>query len=263
MEPGVLGIAIISYSTTQIWSLASWTPWYQLLCHYQLSVISYHLLSDINYTPGSVFVKLAIAGDLTAPSGTLYNTAMKRDLLANLVEEGSKLASDIVRFAMTPRPARKETVAATEAPPSPAPSVEPRPKPLPSLATDDLSYRFECVVKHLGGASVLLREAYERANDEGMGEGTKEKVVEAMNEHAGAEPDLEKMLGIPEGKPIADRLLSGVRAFRKAAWESKLPLAQGTKQDIADARQWNTIMLQDALNAAKTYPGTECVQEGM
>lgn len=184
---------------------------------------------------------------------------MNRALLSNLIEEGSKLASDLVRFAMTPR--RKETVSAvaTETAPIPSPTI----KSLPPLTTDDISYRFECVVKHLGGASVLLREAYERANDEGMGEGTKEKVVEAMNEHAGAEPDLEKMLGNTTGNSIADRLLSGVRAFRKAAWEAKLPLGQGTKQDIADARQWNTIMLQEALNAAKAHPGDQCVQEGM
>lgn len=190
---------------------------------------------------------------------------MRRELLANLVEEGSKLASDLVRFAMMPHPAKKDATKETmEAPPSPRPKPVSRPiMVVPSLQTDDISYRFECVVKHLGGASVLLREAFERANDEGVGDGTSEKVVEAMNEHAGAEPDLEKMLGSPKGQPIAERLLSGIRAFRKAAWESKLPLGEGTKQDIADARQWNSIMLQDALNAAKSHPGSECVQEGM
>ena len=115
----------------------------------------------------------------------------------------------------------------------------------------------------MGGAAVLLREAYERANDEGVGDGTAEKIMEAMNEHSGMEADLEKMLAIPEAKPVADKLLSGVRSFRAAAWKARLPVGGGTKEDVADARIWNDIMLQETYTNAKKQPGTECIAKGM
>ena len=118
-------------------------------------------------------------------------------------------------------------------------------------------------MKHLGGANVLLREAYERAIDEGMGEGTAEKIMEAMNEHSGMESDLEKMLPMPEAREEAEKLMAGVRAFRKAAWEAKLPTGSGTKEDISDARLWNDILYQEAFNSAKQQPGEACVEEGM
>ena len=118
-------------------------------------------------------------------------------------------------------------------------------------------------MKHLGGASVLLREAYERVIDEGIGEGTAEKIMEAMNEHSGMEADLEKMLSTPEVREQAEKLMSGVRAFRKAAWEAKLPNGSGTKEDIGDARLWNDILYQEAFTSAKRQPGTECIREGM
>ena len=182
---------------------------------------------------------------------------MRRDLLATIVEEGTRLVSDLVRMS-----AGKKSSEPAKSHPAKSPVVAYKPKSKPPN-DKELSYRWECCVKHLGGAAVLLREAYERANDEGMGDGTAEKIVEAMNEHAGAEPDLEKMLGISQGKEVADKLLSGVRAFRKAAWEAKLPTGEGTKQDIEDARLWNSLMLSEAIASAKKHPGTECVAEGM
>lgn len=116
-------------------------------------------------------------------------------------------------------------------------------------------------MKHLGGASILLREAYERAIDEGIGEGTAEKIMEALNEHSGMEVDLEKMLDIPEAKEQVEKLMSGVRAFRNAAWKAKLPTGDGTKEDIADARLWNGILYQEAFNSAKKQPGEACIEE--
>lgn len=118
-------------------------------------------------------------------------------------------------------------------------------------------------MKHLGGASVLLVEAYERAIDEGMGEGTAEKIMEAMNQHSGMEVDLEKMLPIPEAREQAEKLMSGVRAFRKAAWEAKLVTGGGTKEDVADARLWNDLLYQEAFSSAKQQPGEACLIEGM
>ena len=100
-------------------------------------------------------------------------------------------------------------------------------------------------------------------NDDGIGEGTAEKVIEALNEHSGSEADLEKMLNIQGGKETAERIMSGVRQFRAAAWKVGLPKGQGTKEDIEAARMWNAIMLKEAIEGANKHPGTECVKEGM
>lgn len=182
---------------------------------------------------------------------------MNDNLKATLVEEGGKIASDVIRLLFTPtKPKPKE--------PTSSPVTHTLPAPVaftPEGAQEELSYRHECVAKHLGGASVLLREAYERANDEGMGEGTAEKVMEALNEHSGAEVDIEKMLAIPEARAMAEKLLSGVRQFRKAAWEANLPRGGGTKDDLQDARMWNTMMFKEAMDAATKNPSDECVRE--
>jgi len=200
---------------------------------------------------------------------------MKPGTRAYIAEEGGKLLSSVLKVAMArPRKiASPETAEAVTEParysetPSPFP---PEPitssPPLPSIsrtAQEELDYRWECCMKHLGGANVLLREAYERAIDEGMGEGTAEKIMEAMNEHSGMESDLEKMLPMPEAREEAEKLMAGVRAFRKAAWEAKLPTGSGTKEDISDARLWNDILYQEAFNSAKQQPGEACVEEGM
>lgn len=181
---------------------------------------------------------------------------MKQETLATLIQEGSKLLSDLIRIHRAP------VVRSPPQPVPPPPQVHEKARQ-PEYKPGDLDYRWECVVKHLGGASVILREAFERANDEGIGEGTAEKIVEALNEHSAAEPDIEKMLPNPEAKPLAERLLSGIRAFRSAAWEARLPTGGGTKQDVEDAKIWNSILLSDALEGAKKHPGTECIKEGM
>ncbi len=110
---------------------------------------------------------------------------------------------------------------------------------------------------------MLLREAFERANDEGMGEGTAEKVIEAMNEHSAMETDLEKMLDAKDVKDVTQRLLSGARQFRASAWKSGLPRGDGTKDDIEAARMWNNILLNETITAAHKFPGTKCQEEGM
>jgi len=193
---------------------------------------------------------------------------MKAGTKAYLFEEGGKLLSSAVRVAMA-RP-RKSTISeATETQPLTEVTQTESPSTPPPLSAptrtqqEELDYRWECCMKHLGGASILLRECYERAIDEGMGEGTAEKIMEAMNEHSGMESDLEKMLPMPEAKDEAEKLMSGVRAFRKAAWEAKLPTGGGTKDDVADARLWNDILYQEAFNSAKQQPGSACVEEGM
>ncbi|MBA7608357.1 hypothetical protein ES703_15534 [subsurface metagenome] len=194
---------------------------------------------------------------------------MKPGTKAFIAEEGGKLLSTIVKVAMA-RPSKSsppETTEVTETKVKPevAVSVTPPVSTIvsPKTVQEELDYRWECCMKHLGGASVLLREAYERAIDEGMGEGTAEKIMEAMNEHSGMESDLEKMLPIPEAKEQAERLMSGVRAFRKAAWEAKLTTGGGTKDDIGDARLWNDILYQEAFSSAKQQPGEACLIEGM
>ncbi len=188
-------------------------------------------------------------------------------MLASFIEQGSQILGDVIRMAVSKSITgnTQQVKPINEHATLGAPTAVPTAVPTANQQEDgkELQYRFECLGKHLGGASVILREAYERANDEGVGEGTAEKIIEVMNEHAGAEADLEKMVDIPEGKPVADRILSGIRAFRKACWEANLPRGQGTKKDIEDARLWNNILLKDALDAAKKYPGTECVRSGM
>lgn len=189
---------------------------------------------------------------------------MNRDIKAFLVEEGSKLASDIIRMAVgrrvvsTPPPETTTAPVVSPATITTSPTFTP-----PGQPAEELDYRFECITKHIGGASVILREAFERANDEGVGEGTAEKIIEALNEHSAAESDLEKMLPIPEGRPIAEKLLSGIRQFRAAMWKAGLPTGGGTKDDIEDARLWNTIMLRETLDAVQEHPGETCIREGL
>ncbi|MBU1374293.1 MAG: hypothetical protein KJ820_16315, partial [Bacteroidetes bacterium] len=158
-----------------------------------------------------------------------------------------------------PRPQPAPTYHAIKEPETKKPPV------LPNITEhqQSLEYRMECLAKHLGGASVLLKEAYQRANDEGIGDGTAEKIVAAMNEHSGMEDDLDKMAGMSDIKPAVDKILSGERAFRAAAWKAKLPIGGGTKEDIADARVWNDLMLAEVLAQARAHPGTQCILEGM
>jgi len=207
---------------------------------------------------------------------------MQKQTLAVIVEEGSKIISQFVQHFMfttkvsaTPTPSQTDYISSAV---SPSASVNPiialsqlatkdeqkLSEIIPTPSNDgDLPYRFECVVKHLGGASVILREAFERANDEGVGDGTAEKIIEAMNEHAGMEVDLEKMISAADVKPKVDLLMSGVRQFRAAAWKAGLPKGEGTKEDIEAAREWNDILLHEAITAMKAKPGTECIRQGM
>lgn len=202
---------------------------------------------------------------------------MEPEVKAALIENGAKVLSDVMRLTLLRPVARMPEQVITQEPPRPQPAPAPSyVKVIPEIeskpaiksldkpqARQDLDYRFECCLKHLGGASVLLKEAYQRANDEGIGDGTSEKIMEAMNEHSGMEADLEKMLDMTEVKPLVDRILSGERAFRAAAWKARLPVGGGTKEDIADARTWNDIMMQEVLAQAKKTPGQTCVAQGM
>lgn len=195
---------------------------------------------------------------------------MKAGTKAFIAEEGGKVISTVLKIAMArPRrssPSESEIQSPAEVTQTKSPIEVTRTIPIPTpgrTQQEELDYRWECCMKHLGGASILLREAYERAIDEGMGEGTSEKIMEAMNEHSGMESDLEKMLPIPEAKEQAEKLMSGVRAFRKAAWEAKLVTGGGTKEDVGDARLWNDILYQEAFNSAKQQPGEACIAEGM
>lgn len=193
---------------------------------------------------------------------------MKQSTKALMVEEGGKIISDVIRLIMS-RPRKPAPLETTEKASTEFTKVTPQPPPAPPIPSptrtqqEELDYRWECCMKHLGGASVLLRECYERVIDEGIGEGTAEKIMEALNEHSGMEADLEKMLPIPEALAQADKLMSGIRSFRNAAWKAKLPTGGGTKEDIADARLWNDIMYQEAFASAKQQPGTVCIVEGM
>jgi len=193
-------------------------------------------------------------------------------MIAAIIEEGSKLAANVIQHIMSsPKKPPTMEIQSEAAPvsrltPTAGQEAGAGTVPIPPSqvgARQDLPYRWECCVKHLGGASVLLKEAFERANDEGMGEGTAEKIIEAMNEHAGMEADLEKMLDFPEVKDETERILSGVRQFRAAAWKVELPRGGGTKADLDAARQWNNILFQETLLAVKRHPGTECIIEGM
>lgn len=198
---------------------------------------------------------------------------MRPNTKAFIFREGGRLFSDAIRVMMA-RPHRATSSETTEviepiqvdktpSPYPPEPTTISLPLPSDRTTAEELDYRWECCMKHLGGASILLREAYERAIDEGMGDGTAEKIMEAMNEHSGMETDLEKMLPIPEAKEQAEKLMSGVRAFRKAAWEAKLTTGGGTKEDLADARMWNDVLYTEAYSAVKSQPGQECIREGM
>lgn len=202
------------------------------------------------------------------------------DTKAFLYQQGGKLFSDLFRMVMT-RP-KDKTATVTE---TPAAKIEIKladEKPnepvkmtvpvysgiVKSAGTpteDELLYRFECCTKHLGAASILLKEAYERAiGDDGIGPGTAEKVMAALNEHAAMEDDIMPML---QDKGVvgeeAKKLLDATRKFRRAAWDCRITVGKGTVDDVDAARMWNDILLQQAYANAQKYAGVTCVKEGM
>ena len=100
-----------------------------------------------------------------------------------LAEEGGKFVSEIARAMLAkpkaviidsivgntstaiiekPQP-KHQTI--TLAPVTNVKEIAPVESRSSSSAPQDLDYRWECTLKHLGGASILLREAYERAVD--------------------------------------------------------------------------------------------------
>ncbi len=131
-------------------------------------------------------------------------------------------------------------------------------------------------LKHLGAAGIALREGYERANDGNNPDSIAEKVMECLNEHAGMELDLDAMKAsldrIPasqrnansdEAMHFVEKMYSGIRAFRAAAWQARLPTMGGSKDEISDARVWNDMMFQEMHAHAKSHPGAACVLSGM
>ncbi len=259
-----------------------------LFVNRQLDIYNPSVLIITQHTP---FVKR----QLDISSCICYNRiVMNATVIATVIEEGAKLACDIIRHSVIHARSRQEkphevtqhevaphagawieTIqqeqqhespignAPVESSKAQAPVLDFTKSYIPEHASGEREYRLECCVKHLGGASVLLREAFERANDEGMGEGTAEKVIEAMNEHSAMETDLEKMLDAKDVKDVTERLLSGARQFRASAWKSGLPRGDGTKDDIEAARMWNNILLNETITAAHKFPGTKCQEEGM
>jgi len=215
---------------------------------------------------------------------------MRPEVEAFLFQEGGKIASGVVR-ALLPRlfttttktegTAEPQTVPATkvvDTVPAVKVTVEPVPykmepaKLAPTVTpamyhpvtTSDTDYRYECCLKHLGAAGILLRESYERAiGPEGVGDGTGEKVMAALNEHAGMDDDLKAMLTNPNTLDFAKRLDDGVRQLRRAAWDCRITVGKGTAEDIAAARQWNDILFSEVYAQVKLHPGQDCILKGM
>ena len=203
---------------------------------------------------GGKFMSEIARAMLAKPKQLVFNSMLGNTSTAVIEQPKPKMVAVID----TPRKVYPEIAAPVMAVKELAPAES-----MPSSgAPQDLDYRWECTLKHLGGASILLREAYERAVDGGMGDGTAEKFMEAMNEHSGSETDIEKMLGMPDARESAERLMGGIKAFRNAAWKAKLPVGGGTVQDISDARLWNNLLLQEAYSQAKKQPGNSCVLDG-
>lgn len=213
------------------------------------------------------------------------------DAKAFMYQQGGKIISDLFRMIMT-RPQKKtadneysKVAASPTAKVETKPVEEKRPdevkeppvsmtqmigpggivKSAGTPTEDELMYRYECCTKHLGAASILLKEAYERAiGDDGIGPGTAEKVMAALNEHAAMEDDIMPML---QDKSVvgeeAKKLLDATRKFRRAAWDCRITVGKGTVDDVDAARQWNDILLQTTYANAQKYPGELCVKEGM
>ena len=154
---------------------------------------------------------------------------MANEFKIMVIQECSKLASSLVRSAILKprtRSTTQETITTTkppdviqpatkEKPAESSPSINPtmlmamnasRPADKgqlfkPETVANDEDYRWECLCKHLGSAAVLLREAHERAvTDKAVTEGVAEKVMAALNEHAGADDDLKPMLSNPKAE---------------------------------------------------------------
>jgi len=205
---------------------------------------------------------------------------MEPSTKAFLFEQGGKLASDFLRMFLPSRVNTTQDNNTIETKP-----VEPRPavaftvvkeKPVEKMAApvvekaagtpieDEIAYRWECCTKHLGGAAVLLKEAYERAiGDDGVGPGTAEKVMAALNEHSGMEDDINPMLKFPETHDEAVKLLDATRKFRRAAWDCHITTGGGTVDDIEAAKMWNDMLFQEAFANAQKHPGSECIASGM
>ncbi len=208
---------------------------------------------------------------------------MLNPLVQTIVEEGSKLAGSFLRSWIL-RPSKsttalhdsteqlepQSTTTLTKISPQPTmkelvPAVkEDAPLRINPSAGSDTDYRWECVLKHLGAAAVLFREAHERAvTDKAVTDGVSEKVMAALSEHAGMDDDVKAMLTNPDAKAAAQRLMDGCRQLRRAAWDCKITVGGGTVDDVSDARIWNDILFKEAYAQVKKHPGQECVLSGM
>lgn len=207
---------------------------------------------------------------------------MANELVIQGIEQGSRLLGRMVRsWILKPADAKPQIETKVDKPitttPQPVhkteekgnevllPTISPAVlKPFNPSQGSDTDYRFECITKHLGAASVLLREAHERAiTNKAVTDDVSEKVMAALAEHAGADDDFKPMLNNPEVTDIVNRLMDGIRQFRRGAWDSKITVGGGTVTDIADARMWNDMLLQEAWAQAKKHAGTTCVASGM
>ena len=201
---------------------------------------------------------------------------MANELAALAIEGVTKLASSFIRSAITKQPKTDEQPIINDKPitkiiesqdknePVTKNSTPAIPKLFNPSSSSDTDYRWECVLKHLGAAAVLFREAHERAiTDKKVTDGVAEKVMAALSEHAGMDDDIKMMLTNPNAKDAATRLMDGLRQLRRAAWECRITVGGGTVEDVADARLWNDVMFQEAYTQAKKNPGEECVLSGM
>ncbi|MDD5277921.1 MAG: hypothetical protein PHR16_17845 [Methylovulum sp.] len=202
---------------------------------------------------------------------------MTSELVIGLIQQGSQLISEMIRNEVRKPHARytqvTETVVSQPVETKIKVKLEPETKTEVKLepvtmfhpeTTSDEDYRWECCTKHLGAAAVLLREAHERAvTNKTVDDSVAEKVMAALNEHAGMDDDVKVMLSNPNARDAAQRLMDGCRQLRRAAWDCKITIGGGTVDDVADARLWNDMLYQQAYSEAKKHSGQECIRTGM
>ena len=120
-----------------------------------------------------------------------------------------------------------------------------------SATNMELDYCLQCLEKHTQTAKVLMREAIQRAEVEGISsEGVQEKMRGVIEELVGAEDDSDTLIN--EG---VRALNNKIRALRKKIWESKATIGGGTIRDLMDTKRELDSLVEGTYETARLESG--------
>ncbi|MDI6860307.1 MAG: hypothetical protein QMC85_07415, partial [Methanocellales archaeon] len=111
----------------------------------------------------------------------------------------------------------------------------------------ELDYCLECLEKHTQTAKVLMREAIQRAEADGISsKGVQEKMRGVVEELVGAEDDSDTVTNAR-----VRALNKRIRSLRQKIWESKATIGGGTLKDLMDIKKELDSLVEETYETAK------------